>query len=105
MPEEYIQKDGYQLHTMWNDMDFGGSALVGTIDATVEETTKYLGEPMIINGRMDIRWLMKFDDGTVATIFRYRGETELRVGGFREISAEKVKEWLVSQRQAYANAR
>ena len=94
MPEEYIQMDGFQLHTKWNDMDFGGSALVGTIDAAPEEITKYLGEPMVIRGLSDIRWLLKFDDGIVATIFRYRGETGLNVGGFREISRERVERWL-----------
>ena len=95
MPEEYIQKDGYQLHTKWNDMDFGGSALVGTLDTTLEELEKYLGKPPLVNGaRIDKRWLLKFDDGVIAVLFNYQGETEVRVGGFREISAEKAKEWL-----------
>ena len=96
MPEEYIQKDGYQLHTMWNDIDFGGSALVGTLDnVSLADIEKKLGKPMLVNGaRIDKRWLLKFPDGIVATIFNYQGETEVRVGGFREISKEKVEELL-----------
>ena len=50
---------------------------------------------MLVNGaRIDKRWLLKFPDGIVATIFNYQGETEVRVGGFREISKEKVEELL-----------
>ena len=94
MPEEYVQKDGYQLHTKWNDVIFGGSALVGTLeDVTLEDIEHYLGEPMIVGGKMiDKRWLLRFDDGIVATIFNYKGEDKVRVGGFREVSREHVEE-------------
>ena len=99
MPEEYIQMDGFQLHTMWNDMDFGGSALVGSVDATLEELEEYLGKPMNVNGtRIDKRWLLKFDDGIIATLFNYQGQTQIRVGGFREISKERIEEWLTQCR-------
>ena len=48
---------------------------------------------MIVGGKMiDKRWLLRFDDGIVATIFNYKGEDKVRVGGFREVSREHVEE-------------
>lgn len=90
MPEEYIQKDGYQIHTRWNDMHFGGSALVGKTDATYSELVQWLGEPMKVGGKMiDKRWLLVFDDGTAATIFNYYNDDTFSVGGFGATNKEK----------------
>jgi len=69
----------------WNDMDFGGSGLVGTINLPREVIVGKLGESTQINSeRIKERWLIKFEDGKAATIFKdYKcGDNEWCVGGF-----------------------
>lgn len=90
MPEEYTQKEGYQIHTKWNDIIFGGSALVGTLDIDYDTLVKYLGEPMVVNGAMiEKRWLIRFDDGTASTIFNYYNDKHFSVGGFGQTTKDK----------------
>lgn len=84
----------YQLVNKWNDMDFGGSAMVGMIDLPRKDIVSKLGQPIEVNGeRIKERWLIKFEDGLVATIFKDNkcGEEEWCVGGFGNFD-KKTKE-------------
>tara|TARA_B100001245_G_C22882811_1_gene424648 strand:+ start:780 stop:1091 length:312 start_codon:yes stop_codon:yes gene_type:complete len=87
----------YELHEKWNDMDFGGSALVGTYIIPRDELVKRFGEPTQVNGqRIKERWLFKFEDGTIGTIFndvkmRRMKENEWCIGGFGHMD-KKTKE-------------
>lgn len=87
----------YKIHNKWNDMDFGGSALVGSLIMPRDELVKRFGEPTFVGGdRITERWLFTFEDGTVATIFndkkiRRQKENEWFVGGFGHYD-KKTKE-------------
>ena len=84
----------YTVVNKWNDMDFGGSAMVGTINISREELIAKLGEPIEVNGpRIKERWLIKFENGVVGTIFQDDKctENEWCVGGFGQYN-KKTKE-------------
>lgn len=100
MPEEFIQKDGYQVHTRWNDMLFGGSAQVGQVDLTYDEIVSKLGEPLEVNGRyIEHRWLIRFDNrvdakgrALVGIIWTHQHQEGFFVSGFSEENLNAVKE-------------
>lgn len=79
----------------WDDMEFGGSGLVGTINITKELLVHTLGkEPQQLNGeQIKERWLIRFEDGTKATIFRdiKCEQDEWLIGGFGHYD-KKTKE-------------
>jgi len=87
----------FEIVSKWNDMDFGGSALCGSVIISREELVKRFGEPINLEGeRITERWLFKFEDGTVATIFndkkiRRQKENEWFIGGFGHYD-KKTKE-------------
>lgn len=90
MPQEYVQHEGYRVHTKWNDMTFGGSALIGYIDTTYEKLCKLFGKPTHVNSKyFDKRWLVEAENGTVFTIFNYQGEDTYCVGGFGTRNKDK----------------
>ena len=59
----------YETFNEWNDYIFGGTGLQGYLTATRNELVSKLGEPTKPEGIIKERWLLKFEDGTVATIF------------------------------------
>ena len=91
MKSEFIQAHGYKIHRIWNDMIFGGSALIGTTEANYNELEKLFGEPQHVGGKLiDKRWLIEADDGTVFTVFNYQGAVDKYcIGGFGKSNKNK----------------
>lgn len=85
----------YELLSEWNDVDFGGSGIVGTFFMPRRQLVTFFGqEPIEVNGtRIKERWLIKFEDGLVAIISKlYKDEEdEWCVGGFGNFD-KKTKE-------------
>lgn len=84
----------YEVINKWNDIDFGGSAMVGQINIPYRKLVAMLGEPTQVNGdRIQERWLIKFADGMVATIFSDKKceDGEWLIGGFGKYD-KKTKE-------------
>ena len=55
-----------------------GTHLQGNVGATYQELVEVFGEPTKFNwssdsdNKVDVQWAIKFDDGTVATIYNYK---------------------------------
>lgn len=95
MPQDYIQYNGYKIHTKWNDMDFGGTGMMGEFNMSVHTLIEKLGNPTFVNSRLIMfRWLIQFDDGTVATIYNHHDTTpgSWMIGGFTLDIVDRVKE-------------
>jgi hypothetical protein len=55
------------------DIDPSGTCLQGYIVKYYDQLVDLLGEPTSGDGyKVDAEWLIKFDDGTVATIYNYK---------------------------------
>jgi hypothetical protein len=84
----------FNVANEWDDYTFGGSGLVGMINVSREFLVQTLGEPIAVNGdNIQERWLLRFDNGVVATIFsdRKTKADEWCVGGFGDYD-KKTKE-------------
>ena len=83
-----------------------GANLQGYLNADYRELVEVFGEPTKFeDGKVDAQWLLKFQDGTIATIYNYKngvnymGAEGLRlmeiqkwnVGGNSERAVERVK--------------
>ena len=80
------------------DIDFGGTHRVGTLqDTSREEITRHFGEPEGPFGKVTDHWQVRFPDGTVATIYDYNRSnrmipddepTDWSIGGRNEEAVE-----------------
>ena len=101
-------------------IDTNGTCLQGEITATFKELTDLFGAYTDADGyKVDAEWMVKFDDGTVATIYNWKngknycGEdgtpveqiTEWHVGGFTSVAATRIQILLDLHREAKAEAR
>lgn len=71
---EGVTKD-YETHNDNNDIVQGGTSLQGYCDedTTYQELVEAFGEPEESDGyKVDANWRIKFNDGTVATIYNYK---------------------------------
>lgn len=72
----------------WDDYTFGGSGMVGSFHATLDDLREKFGEPTFVGGqRIDVRWLFQADNGTVFTIYndrdvRRQTDNQWFIGGF-----------------------
>ena len=60
--------------TVSNEIDTVGTSLQGEMDISYDEIVAKLGEPTS-NGdgyKVDAEWSLKFEDGTIATIYNYK---------------------------------
>ena len=89
-----------------SDIDVNGTSHQGEISETFENLLKVFGTPMGASddGKVDVEWNIKFNDGVVATIYNWKngpnycGETglhhnqifEWHVGGFDQRALEQV---------------
>lgn len=109
--------DGKTLTTAPNGMVFqthneglqftGGTSLQGYIDISYERLVQMLGQPEAGDEyKVDAEWIVRFDDGTVATIYNwkdgknYNGDegldveqiTDWHIGGFNNMAVFKVNQ-------------
>jgi len=96
-----------------NSNDANGTHLQGYIDASYSELCTTFGEPSEGCGyKTDAEWVLKFDDGTIATIYNYKdgkaylGEDGLpkqdirdwHIGGFNKKAVELVTDAIAKAR-------
>ena len=48
-----------------------------TIQATKAQITKAFGQPQELGGKVQFNWIIKFNDGTLATIYDWKQRTEI----------------------------
>ena len=74
-----------------------GSCLQGYIKTTYDELVNVFGEPTTFQGdKITAEWIIKFSDGTVATIYDWKlsetpmGVYDWHIGGFNQRAVELV---------------
>jgi hypothetical protein len=69
-----------------------GSAHVGDIEATYKEICSLFGKPLSYDkGKVDVHWVVKFNDGTVASIYNWKnGKAYMGDDG---LSVQSIKTW------------
>jgi len=82
----------------------GGTSLQGQIEIGYNQLVRILGEPTFEtsgDGKVLAEWYLKFEDGTVATIYDWKNYgrkveyiTDWHIGGFNKTAVELVKEVL-----------
>ncbi len=83
------------------NVDAGGTSLVGEIKATYKQLKKLFGEPSGSDGyKSDAEWEIKFEDGTVATIYNWKDGKNYR--GESGTPVEAITDWHVGGHDAKA---
>ena len=74
------------------DDDANGTSLAGHIDISYAELVERLGPSTETDGyKVDAEWLLRFEDGTVATIYNYKtGRNYLGSDG---LAVEDIRDW------------
>lgn len=96
----------FKTHTT-EQIDISGEILQGSIKASYAELCKVFGPAMKGDSeKTDVQWLIRFGDGTIATIYTWEGEPVFRAGQdtpTERIKASKaIKEWSVSGHKSSA---
>ena len=80
-----------RTHNDYNGIVANGTSLMGYVDASYGKLRSVFGPPRSRrsgDGKVKTEWLIKFDDGTVGTIYDYKSSvtpkhnTEWHVGGY-----------------------
>ena len=83
----------YNLLQEMDGTEFGGIGLQGTFKAPISQIMQAIGSvPMLVDSkRIQYRWLIRFEDGTVATVYNEKGDTENNwcIGGFGKSDKQK----------------
>jgi len=67
----------------------------GIIATDTNALYKAFGFPQVyLEGKTKFEWILKFFDGTIATIYDYKDDVAWHVGGFDENALKLVKEVL-----------
>ena len=109
----------FTTHTH-DTFDIGGTSLQGAVTATYNELTSLFGKPTDGDGyKVDAEWIVRFDDGTVATIYNWKNGvnycgkdgtpveqiTEWHVGGASKVAADRVQIALDLHREKQEDAK
>jgi len=71
-----------------------GSSHVGNIDATYKEICSLFGKPLSYDkGKVDVHWVIKFSDGTVASIYNWKNGKAYM--GDEGLSVQSIKTWSI----------
>lgn len=67
----------YKTHNQDDLISISGTHLMGRIDLRFHQIAAALGDPLRLNeaqgdGKIRIQWVIKFDDGQVATIYDWK---------------------------------
>ena len=60
-----------------DDIDVNGTSLQGHVSCGYEDIVRCFGEPidlhtLVTDGKVDVEWVIRFEDGTVATIYNWK---------------------------------
>lgn len=88
----YKFKKGKVMNFVTGNYDVCGTSLQGTVNTSYERLVAKFGKPIQYeeDGKVQVEWNMKFNDGTVATIYDWKEVvapqkvTEWHVGGFTQ---------------------
>lgn len=71
-----------------------GSSHVGDIDATYKEICSLFGKPLSYDkGKVDVHWVVKFSDGTVASIYNWKNGKAYM--GEHGLAVKSINRWSV----------
>lgn len=77
-----LQPTGPNMHYATHndtDIDIFGTHLQGYIDCSYQQLTTLFGEPdPTTSWKVNWEWIIKFDDGTVATVYDWKSGSRLR---------------------------
>lgn len=82
----------YKIYDKWNDMDFGGTGVVGDLYLPKEQLVERFGEPLEVNGQyIEYRWLLKFEDGVPLIISHHKKDSpnHFCIHGFGKTNKDK----------------
>ena len=76
-----------------------GTHFEGRIEIPYKDLVKKLGEPMFGDGeKVQVEWVLEFDDGTVATIYDWNDSRSVHaiddwhIGGFNSDAVEHIQD-------------
>jgi len=86
------------MNYVTGDFDICGTSLQGTINTSYDRLVSLFGEPITRFGddKVQVEWAVKFDDGTLATIYDSKEDenpsrvTEWHIGGFSKAAVYNV---------------
>jgi hypothetical protein len=85
----------FKTHNEDESINVYGTSLINCIDVSYTELKKAFGKPSddFDNYKSDAEWLVKFEDGTVATIYNYKdGKNYMGING---LPKTKIRNWHV----------
>ena len=86
-------------------VDIAGTHLIGYLEASGDDITRVFGpsmEPNSLDAKTDWEWQVRFDDGTVATIYNYKNGPNY---GHTDVKQSDVWRWHVGGRDEQAHSR
>ena len=96
-----------QVKVTNNYRDSNMTSLQGYVETTYDTLVAVFGEPLRGGDKTTVEWILKFEDGTVATIYDWKeydtpmGEYDWHVGGNKRIAAALVQEVLDEKMEYY----
>jgi hypothetical protein len=90
----------YVTHNKKKRINVNRTSHQGYIKAAYGDLKKAFGAPLPGDGKADAEWIIRFEDGLVATIYNYKdGKNYL---GRRGMSKTKITEWNIGGKSARA---
>lgn len=90
-----------KIKSINQDINISGTSLQGYFTATYNEVVAKFGKPdQGCDGKTTVEWFIKFEDGTVATIYDWKSESpmhypdepyEWHIGGFKSKAKEYIQ--------------
>lgn len=84
------------------NVDINGSHLQGYIEISYANSVCVLGEPEMMDDKVQVQWDLKFSDGTIVSIYDWKSTqnptdiTFWHIGGYSEEAVRKVRSLFVS---------
>lgn len=85
-----------------DNIDINGTHLQGYIEISYANLVRVLGDPEMMDDKVQVQWDLKFSDGTIVTIYDWKERknpsdiTFWHIGGHSEEAVKKVKSLFVS---------
>tara|TARA_X000001316_G_C895171_1_gene15432 strand:- start:200 stop:511 length:312 start_codon:yes stop_codon:yes gene_type:complete len=93
------------MNYVTGDFDICGTSLQGTINTSYDRLVELFGQPLQLeegDGKVQVEWAVKFNDGTLATIYDWKEDktasavTEWHIGGFSQAAVFNVIDEVIS---------
>ena len=85
------------MNYVTGNFDVCGTYLQGTVNTSYDRLVNLFGEPITrSDDKFQVEWAVKFDDGTLATIYDWKEDTnpsdvtEWHIGGFSQAAVYNV---------------